>query len=173
MTAGTLTLERFNGREVFPITKAELLVLAGHDGEPTRLNFEIATGPCQEHTTPDEPFQKPEAEVYVPVPHFDPDLLVGTKHLVPVGDVDGDWHGRICYFEHEPIDENEVEILGRDGPRFHVRWAGLTQDVNFYDGSKPKTRVLVDAVFTCEALTKETSPKKTSPKKKKKKKKKA
>jgi hypothetical protein len=41
-----------------------------------------------------------------------------------------------------------IEFVERKGDELHVRWTGTTIDVNYYDGSKPPTRVEVDAWFT-------------------------
>jgi len=51
------------------------------------------------------------------------------------------------YVEHDTIDDNEITILGREGSGVRAGIVGKITDVNFFDGSKPKTKVVVDAVF--------------------------
>jgi hypothetical protein len=46
------------------------------------------------------------------------------------------------------MDENEITIVERDGLRVRARITGTTTDVNYYDGSKPRTKVVVEADFT-------------------------
>jgi len=48
------------------------------------------------------------------------------------------------------MDDNQVAILERDGPKVKARLTGMTIDVNFYDGSKPDTKVIVEAEFTLQ-----------------------
>lgn len=59
-----------------------------------------------------------------------------------------DYVTRIYYCEHQEMDDNLIEVLERDGKRFRVRITGTCADVNFYDGSKPRTSVTIDAWFT-------------------------
>lgn len=45
------------------------------------------------------------------------------------------------------MDENEIEVLGREGPKIQIAMLGTVTDVNQYDGSKPRTKVAVVADF--------------------------
>lgn len=56
--------------------------------------------------------------------------------------------GLIYYADHVNLDENEIKILSKKGKTFQVQWTGITKDMNQYDGSKPKTRVEIEAMFT-------------------------
>jgi hypothetical protein len=38
-------------------------------------------------------------------------------------------------------------VVSRAGDRFRVRWTAVTQDVNYYDGSKPQTQVEIEGEF--------------------------
>ena len=51
------------------------------------------------------------------------------------------------YGSHEATDENRIEVLGLEGSRLRVRLTGETVDVNFYDGSKPPTKLLAELVL--------------------------
>jgi len=48
------------------------------------------------------------------------------------------------------MDNNQVAILERDGLRVRARLTGTTKDVNFHDGSKSGTKIVVEAVFTLQ-----------------------
>ena len=150
MSFGTLTLDRFNGQEQFSVEEAVIYVLNG-DGS-TRLNFEAATGGPPLRTLPDTEVLKatPDVEVTVEAPGFAWDSLVGSRWEIPLGydEESDDYVTRIYYCEHEEMDDNLVEVLERDGERFHVVITGTCTDVNFYDGSKPRTKVTIDAWFT-------------------------
>ena len=37
--------------------------------------------------------------------------------------------------------------VSRTEDRFWLRWTAVTQDVNYYDGSKPATRVEIEGEF--------------------------
>ena len=45
------------------------------------------------------------------------------------------------------LNDNEIEFLERNEDWFRIRWTGVTQDVNFYDGTKPDTRVEIEGWF--------------------------
>jgi hypothetical protein len=53
----------------------------------------------------------------------------------------------LYYCEHQPLRENHISVLSRAGDRFCLRWTAVTQDVNYYDGSKPLTRVEIEGEF--------------------------
>jgi hypothetical protein len=46
--------------------------------------------------------------------------------------------------------------MSRFEDRFRVLWVGVTQDVNYYDGSKPPTRVEIDGFFRFKEMEKWT-----------------
>lgn len=54
------------------------------------------------------------------------------------------------YLEHQPTRNNRMEILARDGNRLKIRVSGSTEDVNYYDGSKPENRLQLTAWFEKE-----------------------
>ena len=91
----------------------------------------------------------PSAEVLVKIPSFDLEALVGAHFRVPQGCLEEEESCRatLYYCEHEPLDNNELRILGRQGNLFRVHWCGTTLDVNYYDGSKPDTRVEIEGDF--------------------------
>ncbi len=147
----TLILRRFCGEESFKITDATMMAWRNDDGG-IDVNFEIETDPEPIQTREDtkELRAKPGAEITLAVPSFDPDALVGRSFRIPKAHTDdeNDFTGRLYYCEHEGVGSNHVEILKQEADQFHVRWTGETCDVNFYDGSKPPTKIEIDAVFT-------------------------
>ena len=150
MAIGMLTLHRFNGDEAFEILVATALAMP--DGDSIRLNLEIETDERPLKTLPDTQkyAAQPNAEVTIRVSRAALDSLVGRRFSVPRSwdEEAGDHVSRFYYYEHEGIDDNVIEFIERKGDELHVRWTGTTIDVNFYDGSKPRTRVVVDAWFT-------------------------
>ncbi len=150
MAIGTLTLHRFNGDEAFAVSTATALAMP--DGDHVRLNLEIETDERPLKTLPDTETlaAQPNAEVTIWLPKAELASLVGRRFSVPSSwDAEAEDHvSRFYYCEHEGIDENVVEFVERKGDELHVRWTGTTIDVNYYDGSKPPTRVEVDAWFT-------------------------
>ena len=150
MAIGTLTLHRFNGDEAFAVSAATALAMP--DGDQVRLNLEIETDERPLKTLPDTQTlaAQPNAEVTIRLPKADLASLVGRRFSVPRSwDEEAEDHvSRFYYCEHEGIDDNVIEFVERKGDELHVRWTGTTIDVNYYDGSKPPTRVVVDAWFT-------------------------
>ena len=45
------------------------------------------------------------------------------------------------------MNDNKIEFLERSGGALKIRWIGTTTDVNYYDGSKPDTRVVIESWF--------------------------
>lgn len=56
-------------------------------------------------------------------------------------------YANLCYWEHQPTLDNRLEILAAQGDRFLIRLTGVTEDVNYYDGSKPKSTLQITAWF--------------------------
>jgi hypothetical protein len=145
-----IILERFNGRESFEISDATIAV--SHDevtGLP-QVIFQVSSKKAIE-TLPDTTRLKawPNAEVCIQLSNFELRNFVGSKYRLLQGmpeDADGRL-GRFYYVRHEDLDQNELEILSRKESSFHVTWSGVTKDVNYYDGSKPLTRVAIDGWF--------------------------
>ena len=150
MELGTLTLHRFNGDEVFGLSEAT--IRASPDGDDVLLNLAVNTHQCPIKTLPDTEELRawPNAEVTVRVPRAQLASLVGRRFSVPKAwdEAEGDHVSRIYYCEHEDLNENEVEFLELSGDALKVRWTGTTTDVNYYDGSKPDTRVVIESWFS-------------------------
>ena len=143
------TLHRFNGVEQFIISSAPALVVP--DGDTVRLHLEIEADLPPLASLPDTAplAAQPGTEVAIQRPAADLGSLAGRRYSVPRS-----WDGeredsvsRFYYCEHEAIDDNVIEFTERRGNWVHARWTGITTDVNWYDGSKPATRVEVVAWF--------------------------
>jgi len=156
MGVGKLVLHRFNGDEEYEVERAT--ILAVHDEDGFRLWFEAETdGVCLRRLLDTESLHgSPKAEVAVGLKKVEPTRLAGKRFSVPAAyDQEIDEHvASIYYVEHEDLDENEIEVVARDGDVFQVRWTGTTTDVNYYDGSKPRTRVEIVAAFKFKDMAK-------------------
>lgn len=58
-----------------------------------------------------------------------------------------DVDGNLYYMEHQPTMNNKMEIIEVEGERLKIRLTGMTEDVNYYDGSKPKNTMELVAWF--------------------------
>lgn len=160
MAVGKFVLHRFNGDEEYEIQTATILAVYDEDG--FRLWFDVKTeGVCRK-SLPDtlELRGSPSAKVAVACKRIAPHKLVGSKFLVPFGydaDIEEDV-ATIYYLEHEDLDDNEIQVLRQDGDLFHVRWTGTTMDVNYHDGSKPRTSVEIEAGFRFKDMAKWLCP---------------
>ncbi|MCI0699893.1 MAG: hypothetical protein L0241_02245 [Planctomycetia bacterium] len=152
---GLFILHRFCGDEAFVISEAKMF--AFRKDKDLQLWFEANTdGECvQQLEDTSELYAKPKADVRIHLKQFDPEQLVGQKFKVTGYDKDTrDPLGMIYYVEHDELMENVVEVLGREGNVFEVRWTGITTDVNYYDGSKPKTQIEIVGRFTFREMEK-------------------
>jgi hypothetical protein len=162
MTEGRLILRRFNGIEVVRLQTAEMMAYRS-DGH-IFLSFEMRTENEADESSEDTAgWKNPRsAEVNVLLSELDPWSLAGKHFSVPEGWTEAwDLLARLYYFAHEPINNNEIDILERQENRFHVRWTGTTRDINFYDGSKPETILEVEGWFIFPHMEKwepETAP---------------
>jgi hypothetical protein len=150
VAVGRFILHRFNGVEEFSVKTATMM--AYHDEDGIRLWFEAKTDGVRVQGLPDTAtlHARPKAEVAVTLKELDPRKLSGARFSVPHGynEETDEYDATIYYVEHDYMNENEIEIVAQEGDIFHVYWTGTTTDVNYYDGSKPKTRVEIDARFT-------------------------
>jgi len=156
MGIGKFVLHRFNGDEEYEVQRAAILAVRDEDG--FRLWFEAETDRVCLKGLPDTASLRgsPKAEVAVGLNEIEPTRLPGKTFSVPAAyDEEIDDHvASIYYVEHEDLDDNEIVVLARDGDVFQVRWTGTTTDVNYYDGSKPRTRVEIVAAFKFKDMAK-------------------
>ena len=149
MQIGVITLKRFNGEEQFPLS--ESIVYKKMDGDKISLVFEIDAIARPLKTLPDtKDFgAQPNAEFIVKTNNFSWDKLVGRIFTIPFGfnEKTNEYLTRFYYFEHSTTDDNVIEILEKRGDFIHVVIKGTCVDVNYYDGSKPRTVIEINAFF--------------------------
>ena len=152
MSIGTMTLHRFNGDEIFPVEKA--IVECFKNEEEVSLTFRADASEKPIKTLPDTETLKahPFYEVILSSKSFDIHNFVGNRYELASGyDEETDEYLTDFYYcEHEVIDDNTIEVVEQHGDLFKIRMIGSTIDVNYYDGSKPQTKVIVEALFKIE-----------------------
>jgi hypothetical protein len=149
MGKGKLTLKRFNGIEEFEISDAE--ICAWEDQGKICLNLEISTNKAIA-TLPDtrEIEALPNAEVTIRLDELKPSSLIGNDYIVENGlnEETEELDGRFYYCEHQSLNQNIVKFLSKDENLFSISWSGITNDINYYDGSKPDSEILIEAIFS-------------------------
>jgi hypothetical protein len=146
-----LVLERFNGIEIYPVELAEWNLYK--DKENGRMNLWIAlsAGGAIKQQKDTEPLHaEPNWELNL-VEQSLPEKLIkpGFTAVIPESydeSRDG-WITNFYYCEHEGTDKNTIEVVEVDGNRVRFRLFGETIDVNYYDGSKPATKLSADVWF--------------------------
>lgn len=153
---GLLRLDRFCGRELYPIERAEVYVSLPGAGEVgIVLNLEFHCGAVIQSTTSDEArsMYSPSVEVNIPIASLAPADLVGTTvHVAESQNQERDTWNRIYVYEHEDLRDMTVSFLEVTGKRCRLWLTGHTQDPNHYDGSKPETVVRLDGWFPVAKL---------------------
>src|SRR5262249_51924110 len=91
----------------------------------------------------------PHAEVGIDLKKLAADELVGRTFVLrgTKSDDADSCTSRLYYCEHEPLRQNKITVVSRTGDRFWLRWTAVTKDVNYYDGSKPPTKVEIEGEF--------------------------
>lgn len=144
---GSFVLDRFNGQEVYSFEKGT--ITASHNGSKFTLWFSVECKEQPVKVLPDTEELKacPSAVLMTTVP--DLNVLDEYKTVVSEGyDEDsGDYISSIYYCEHQDLDNNILSISRVNDNTFKVLWTGTTMDINYYDGSKPDSRVQIDGEF--------------------------
>lgn len=147
---GLFILHRFLGDEVYPLRSATLRAIPRQDGGVT-LWFEAIAGREAYRRCPDTDAQPraPKIEVGIDLPALNVNALVGRTFLMQgtMSDEEDSCQSLMVYYEHEPVRDNRMTVLSRNGDRFMVRWTAVTRDVNFYDGSEPETEIEIEGEF--------------------------
>ncbi len=144
-----LILKRFCGEERYPILNAEWYIMEG-DGtwdDPDTLCLEMEFGEGDElHEDTAELQAEPSWEISFPALQLKvEDLQEGL--VLEMANEEEEEEANFYYSEHQPTYDNRVEVLEVDGDRLLLRVTALTEDVNFYDGTKPKNEIDVTAWF--------------------------
>jgi hypothetical protein len=150
---GNLTLHRYNGDEIFEINKAVIQIVKNNG--KSWLVIEISSDGTIVKGLPDTVNlgAMPSAQIAIPVEESEIENLVGKKFLLPnaYDEEIADYLSTIYYVEHEPLEGNEIEFISKKKNKFLLKWLGQTKDVNYYDGSKPNTRVEIESWVTRES----------------------
>ena len=156
---GQFILHRFNGDEVYRFQSAEMFAYEDESGHVT-LWFEVSSDPdavlqCEDTA---ELNMSPNAEVGIDLIEFDVDSLVGREFSIlgTLSDDEDSSMSLLYYCEHQPLRDNKITVISREGNRFQLRWTAKTQDVNYYDGSKPQTNVEIIGEFLFKNIEKWT-----------------
>lgn len=149
-------LHRFNGDEVYRFTSAVMSAYSTERG--ATLWFEVEADPegAQRCEDTAEIGVWPNAEVGIELPELNADALVGQMFSIPGTKTDDEdsCMSLLLYCEHQPLRQNRITVLSRDGDRFRLHWTAETEDVIHYDGSKPLTRVEIEGEFTFKDIAK-------------------
>lgn len=159
---GRFVLHRFNGDEVYRLEKAVMFAYASEKGVTLWFEAEAARKGAKRCEDTAEMGMTPNAEVGIELKELDADKLVGRKFSVPGTKTDDEdsCMSLLYYCEHEPLRKNKIEVVSRDGDRFRVKWTAVTKDVNYYDGSKPPTKVEIEGEFRFKEVKKWVKAKK-------------
>ena len=152
MSVGTMTLHRFNGDEIYSVQSA---TIKEHETESGMfaITFKAeASWPPIKMLHDTESLQaKPTAEITIQVAKpADLILKAGATFSLAKGydETTREYFTNFYYREHEPMDENEIEVLERKELKIQISILGTVTDVNYHDGSKPRTKVTIAADFT-------------------------
>lgn len=142
---GTLELHRFNGVESYEIKTAEINVASKNGDEHFMLLSLSAPKAIKTLSDTTELGGQPEASISLFIDKdWNSELVAGSKFLVPNAyDEKRNRHVvEFSYVSFEDLYENTIQILEREIESVQVLWQGRTQDMNFYDGSKPDAKFI-------------------------------
>lgn len=146
-----LVLQRFNGYESYPVTLAEWNVYEDRENGMMNLFITLETGPgIVQNEDTISLNGRPQWELNLLEQNLSEESIkVGFIGKIP-DSYDDNRGGQLTNFyfcSHEGTDKNVIQIIEVDGDRVRFRLTGETIDVNFYDGSKPPTKLSVDIWF--------------------------
>lgn len=146
-----LKLIRFCGEELYPIEKATWHYYKNDNLNRNELWLEIQTDHGHQLSEDTKTLNaKPHWELTVRLENLtQSDLKAGFKAQIKNG-YDENIHyctTNFYYCEHEQTDDNHIEIIKDQGDRLLFKVTGKVTDVNYYDGSKPKNKILVETWF--------------------------
>jgi len=146
---GVLAMQRFNGIEKYKLNSATWN-LYRDEGKMTlclRIDSNEAIEPAEDTASF---FRSLNWELnLVDEKLTDGDLVSGFSATIPEAydeSKDG-WITNFYYASHEGSENNRIEILEREGDKLLIKLEGEINDVNYYDGSKPNSQLVVQAWF--------------------------
>jgi hypothetical protein len=144
-------MERFKGLEIYQIESAKWNFY--EDGARGGMNLWLSVdGGSAIKQFEDTEYVRgaPDWELnLVEVDLKDSILEAGFRASIPSGydERRGGWITNLYFTSHDGSDENTIEVLQRDGDRLLIRLTGEIVDVNYYDDSKPRSKLLVETWF--------------------------
>ncbi len=147
MQIGTLTLHRFNGDEIWNLTKGGFSVIDWDDEAIITVwagsNGELISPPLED--TYDS--THPTLELQMAIPYTATDKLVDSKFeftLTERPEDDDVYFSNFYYYGHEFTHHNSIAVIEQKDNFYHIIASATTTDVNFYDGSKPDNLIVID-----------------------------
>jgi hypothetical protein len=144
---GNFVLDRFNGQEIYNFEKGTITATRNGDRITLWFSVECEGEPVKVLPDTEELETCPSVELTATIA----DLKMLDEHqiAVPEGYDEnlGEYISSIYYSEHQDLDNNLLNIRRVGDYVFKVLWTGTTMDVNYYDGSKPDTRIEIDGEF--------------------------
>ncbi|MDO5105255.1 hypothetical protein [Capnocytophaga sp.] len=141
-----LKLLRFSGEELYPIEKATWHFYEDEDNENENavwLEIGCESG-IQLAEDTKELDQQPYWELTIRKKNLQKSDLTAGFRCETEYDIE---ESLFQYCECEETEDTSVEILDREGSRILFRIEGEVTDVNYYDGSKPANKIIVEAWF--------------------------
>lgn len=158
MEENVLYMMRFCGMEEYALKSAVWYIIEGDgtedDPDGFYLDMKFERGRVLHEDTHDEEHPSMDAEPFwelsfsnVHSPAIAPTIVPQVGLCMEQPNKEHDVYGNLYYWEHQPTLDNKMEILAADGDRFLIRLTGITEDVNYYDGSKAKSTLQITAWF--------------------------
>jgi hypothetical protein len=145
-----LILERFNGFEAYPIELSEWNLYKDDNGMMNLWIF-LSTGRAIIQKDDTKSLNaNPNWELNLVEPNLpESSICCGFRATIPESydENRSGWITNFYFCEHEGTDNNTIEVIEVDGDQTRFRLLGETVDVNYYDGSKPSTKLIADTWF--------------------------
>ncbi|MBE7649170.1 hypothetical protein G1K66_12590 [Tenacibaculum finnmarkense] len=150
-TQSNLRLIRFCGEELYPIESATWHFHKSEEDNINELWLEIKADYGQQLSEDTKYLEKqPHWELTIKIENLKlTDFVSGFKTEIESGfdEESEDYLTNFYYCEHEPSDNNSIEIVERNENQILFRIEGEITDVNYYDGSKPNNKIIVETWF--------------------------
>jgi len=146
-----LHMERFNGLEIYEIEEARWNLY--HDEEDGKMNLwlSVACGEAiKQFDDTEEIGGEPQWELNLVEPKLTEAALVpGFRAAIPDGHDEsrGGCVTNFYFAEHDGSDKNTIDIIKTEGSKLLIRLTGEIVDVNYYDDSKSRSKLLVETWF--------------------------
>lgn len=155
---GTITIENWEGKEVWGIATGRFSVVEVEEGE---WFFDLWAKKDEnaliESTTENIYSQGFTLEVTGPLGDIAPDGLEGNE--VAFGPADSkDWDdasignisGNMYCGRHVTLDNFKLQFIAKEDSGIRLRLTAKVPDTNFYDGSKPRSTVTIECIMALE-----------------------